>query len=484
MKYRSLKFNTIMNVIKIICSIIFPLISFPYAARVLGAENMGLVQFSISFVSFISLISTLGISIYAVREGTKIRDNKEKISIFSSEVLAINILTSILSYFVIAIILIFFDFDRYFLLIILQSLTIIFTTVGMDWLYTIYEDYKYITIRFIIIQVVSVICLFVFVRNPNDYIIYLIINVFATTGACLLGFIRSNKYIKLKLVNPFSILKKHLKQILIFSSNQIAIHIYLNSDNIMLGLMTSDFYVGIYSTAVKIYTVIKSVLSAVITTSIPKLLSLRNDKQKLNELYNKIINYTLIFLIPCLVCVFFLSDEIILVLTGNEYVIGGITIKILSISAFFAVFANLMVNGVLLVNDLEKKALFASVVSAFTNVSINLVAIPLFNQNGAAITTLLSEAIMVIISYIYTKNIIKYKINRRIILVNFIELIIIGSCYYFIRSYTGVMIYRIMSVSGICLLSYIVLLHLLNVSEFITLKTELLNKIKSRKRKI
>ena len=40
MKVRSLKFNSVVNLIKTILGIIFPLITFPYASRVLGATGM------------------------------------------------------------------------------------------------------------------------------------------------------------------------------------------------------------------------------------------------------------------------------------------------------------------------------------------------------------------------------------------------------------------------------------------------------------
>ena len=84
-KQKSIKINLIMNTIKTLMSLIFPLITFPYASRILGATGIGRVNYASSIVSYFSMFAALGISTYAVREGARIRDDKEKFSKFSRE---------------------------------------------------------------------------------------------------------------------------------------------------------------------------------------------------------------------------------------------------------------------------------------------------------------------------------------------------------------------------------------------------------------
>lgn len=93
-KSKSLKFNMLLNTIKNVMGIIFPLISFPYASKVLGVDNIGKYGFANSVISYFLLLADLGISTYAIREGAKIRSDKEKTNAFASEMFSINCISA------------------------------------------------------------------------------------------------------------------------------------------------------------------------------------------------------------------------------------------------------------------------------------------------------------------------------------------------------------------------------------------------------
>lgn len=132
MRERNIKINALLNIIKTISSIIFPLITFPYISRVLKPENIGKLNFCSSFVSYFTLIASLGITTYAIRECSSVRENKNKLQKISSQIFTINICTTIVSYIMMFMVLIFFrQFDSYRTIIIIQSMTIIFTTIRM-----------------------------------------------------------------------------------------------------------------------------------------------------------------------------------------------------------------------------------------------------------------------------------------------------------------------------------------------------------------
>ena len=73
---RSIKINTVFNIIKMCSSMVLPLITFPYVSRILQPANVGRVNFSETFVGYFSLIACLGISTYGIRECAAVRDNK------------------------------------------------------------------------------------------------------------------------------------------------------------------------------------------------------------------------------------------------------------------------------------------------------------------------------------------------------------------------------------------------------------------------
>ena len=76
MKKKNMGINAILNVIKSGLSVLFPLITYPYALRVIGIEGIGKVTYGNSILSYFSLLAALGISTYAVREGAKKKHDK------------------------------------------------------------------------------------------------------------------------------------------------------------------------------------------------------------------------------------------------------------------------------------------------------------------------------------------------------------------------------------------------------------------------
>ena len=185
---------------------LFPLITFPYSSRVIGPVGIGKVNFAASIISYFSIIASLGISTYAIREAAKVRDDKTALSKFSKEIFTINAITTLIAYAL------FFTalfcipkFNEYRILLCISSSTILFTTIGMDWLYNALEEYAYITIRSIAFQIASIVLLYAFVHTPEDYIIYGGITVFASVGSNILNFIHSRKYISFRRIHSLAL---------------------------------------------------------------------------------------------------------------------------------------------------------------------------------------------------------------------------------------------------------------------------------------
>ena len=313
MNKKKLAKNAILNVIKTISSLIFPLITFPYISRILGVENLGAYNFSTSIISYFSLIAGLGISTYAIREGARYREDKTKLSLFSSEVFTINVISTILSYILMIIcILVFDELKKYVSVILVLSVSIVFNTLGCEWIYNIYEDFKYITIRSIAFQFVSLILLFLFVKDSNDLIVYSIITVIANSGANIVNIIARKKYLKIGLAFNKNV-KRHLIPILFLFANSVATTIYINSDMTIVGIISGDYYTGLYSVATKIYSVVKTLLGAIIVVSIPHLVSLIGKKniEGYRNTASGILNVLLSFCVPLMIGIFCISKYII-----------------------------------------------------------------------------------------------------------------------------------------------------------------------------
>ena len=198
MKKKSLGVNALLNGLRSALNLIFPLITFPYVSRVLSVDGMGIYNFSNTYVNYFVLIAGLGVATYAVREGAKYRDDKEQISEFASQIFTINMFSTLIAYILlIGSLLIFSNLRNYVTCILVFSLQLFFTTIGTEWLYTIYEEYQYITVRSIAFKIISIVLLFLLVHSPNDYLWYAAITVFASVGSNILNYIHAKSFCKI-----------------------------------------------------------------------------------------------------------------------------------------------------------------------------------------------------------------------------------------------------------------------------------------------
>jgi O-antigen/teichoic acid export membrane protein len=447
---KSIKVNAILNMLKQLCAVVFPLITIPYVSRVLQVTSYGKYNFSSSIVSYFSLLAGLGIANYAIREGARVRNDRDKIEKFSSEVYTINIYSTIVSYAILVTLLLFsVKLQNYTLLIVVQSLAIVLTTIGADWVNSIYEDYVYITIRYLIMQLLALIAMFLFVKQPEDYIIYAFITVFASAGGNLFNLVYIRKYVHLKLVRHCN-LKTHMRPIVLLFFNAIAVTIYVNSDITILGLIQSEEAVGIYGLPTKIYIVVKMVLNSIIIVSLSRLSAYlgKGEVKEYQRLANKILNVLCTLIFPAVVGLFILSKEVILIVGGAEYADGYNALRILSISLGFAVLAGFYCCCVLLPYKQEKILLIASIISGVTNISLNFVAIRIWSYNGAALTTMLSEAIVFVIYVIVCRKYPKISFTGKTLIPIFVGcLSIIAICILFKGIFENVLIQVIVSIA-------------------------------------
>ena len=153
--HSNLKQNTIFNMIKVIAQLIFPLITFPYISRVLGTSSVGKVNYASSVYLYLSLIATLSISTYAIRECSRVRNNKKKLNKIASQIFTINLYSTLVAYIVMFVVICIPKFQTIQNLIVINSINMIFVTLGADWINNTFEDFKYITIRTVIYQFLS-----------------------------------------------------------------------------------------------------------------------------------------------------------------------------------------------------------------------------------------------------------------------------------------------------------------------------------------
>ena len=426
MKKKSLGINAFLNGLRSVLNLFFPLITFPYVSRVLSVSGIGIYNFSNTYVNYFILIAGLGITTYAVREGAKYRENRDRINEFVSQIFSLNMIATIIAYVLLfASLIIFKNLHNYVSCILIFSLQILFTTLGTEWIYTIYEDYAYITIRSIIFKIISIILLFLLVRKPEDYLIYAAITVFSAVGSNLLNFIHARSFVHIKLTTKTN-WRYHLKPILVIFASAIAITIYVSSDTTILGLLKNDYAVGIYSTSVKIYQIIEGLLSAILTVTIPRLAFLWGQKHidEYNRVLSKVFDLLGILGLPVAIGLIMLSREVVLIIAGEKYLSSVNSLRIISWAMLFSLFAWIFSYCVLIPAKRENLVFRNTIVTAIENIILNFILIPFMSYDGTSLSTVIAELTVMIMNGYSCRDIIKPAIFKKDTLKNLLDSII------------------------------------------------------------
>lgn len=398
----SIKKNTFYNVLKTFSTIVFPLITFPYVSRVLHAENVGKINFGSSIVSYFSLLATLGINVYAIRECSKVKDDKFSLSKIASQLFSINLVTTFVSYAILIFCLVFVpSLSEYRFLIAIQSLSIVFTVLGADWINTAMEDFKFMTIRTFVFQIISLTMLFLFVRSAEHYLLYAIIGVISSSGANIVNIFYRRRYCRIRPIFRMD-WKTHFPKILLLFGMLVAQIILNNLDITMLGLIKGDRDVGLYSTALKITSIITQVIASITWVVMPQLTYNYAHKNfdAINKILHSTLEFTVVLGLPCLVGLLFLAPEIIEIVGGKEYLGTVRCCRLLAINMGLCYISNIYGNIILLPSNKEKYFFIACVVASIANSISNYFIIPKFGIEGAALTTIISQIIIVIITMV------------------------------------------------------------------------------------
>ena len=405
-KIQTVKKNFIMNFILTAANFIFPIVTFPYVSRILLAEGTGKVAFAASIASYFSMIAALGIPTYGIRACARIRDDKDKLNKTVQELLIIHMsATSLALMFYFISVFIVPELYKEKTLMLINSLSIILNVCGVNWLYQALEQYSYITYRSIFFKIISIILMFFFIHQKSDYIIYGGIAIFANAGSNILNFIRLRKLINFKKVESYSFLV-HIRPILVFFAQSVAITVYTNLDTVMLGFMQSDIEVGYYNAAIKIKTILLSLVTSLGTVLLPRLSYCiqKNDKIQFQTLISKSIRFVFIIALPLTIFFILFAKETLIVLSGRDFIGATLAMQIITPTILLIGLSN--ITGIQILTPLgkEKIVVYSVTFGAILDLIVNYICIPRLGAAGASLGTLIAEFSVLAVQIMYTSK--------------------------------------------------------------------------------
>ena len=462
---KSIKFNFIMNFILTVSNFLFPLITFPYVSRVLLPEGTGKVAFALSIVSYFTIFASFGVATYGIRAVAQVRDDKERLSKTMHELLFINIISMTIVYVALAIaILVVPKFAMEKELFWVTSLFILFTIIGIEWLYKGLEKYQYITIRTIIFKIASLFLVFLFVKEKSDYIIFSFISIFAIVGSGVLNLINSRKLINYTLYSEYEF-KKHLKPMFVLFLTSMAIAIYTSLDEGLLGLLSSPEQVGYYNAAVRVKGILFTLITSLGVVLLPRL-SYYVENHMETEFHEALAKSTnFIIVIAASVVIFFtlFAKETILILAGENYVASIIPLQIVVWALILSAITNILGIQILLPLKKDKQLLFSVLCAATVDVIANFLLVPKLAAVGTALSVIAAELSVLIVQIIILRQYIKILFSGLQLHKIIIALLIAIACALFVREIvvnTSTLIIFLCS-SSVFFLAYFIILLLL-----------------------
>lgn len=401
MREISIRRNFIMNAVLAVSGIIFPLISFHYTSRILLPEGTGKVSFATSLIAYFTMFAQMGLPTYGIRACAAARDDREALSRTVHELMSINLMMMLIAYFMLAISMIFIPrLAEERLLYAVMSVSIMLNSIGMEWLYKGLEQYTFITVRSLVFKLTALIALFLMIHRQEDYVVYGGISVFASAASNILNLVCARKYIDFR--RPAGCdWKRHLKPTLVFFAMACAATVYTNLDTLMLGFLATDADVGYYNAAVKVKSVLVTLVTALGAVLLPRS-SWYVEQGRIEDFHRmtqKALRFVLLTATAVTVYFILYAKECILVLSGEAFLPAEMSMRIIMPTVLLIGLTNVIGIQTLVPLGKEMVVLWSEIAGAVVDLILNMILIPRYQADGAAVGTLVAEVVVLAVQY-------------------------------------------------------------------------------------
>ncbi len=396
----TLKKNFAYQTLYQILNILLPLISTPYIARVLGAENTGVYSYANNMASYFVIFGMLGIEQYGTRSIANVRDNEDELSVVFSELFVFHSFVSIVVIFI-YFGYVFFLGNEYFQIFLIQGMHVISVLFDLNWFFFGIEKFKVTVIRSAIIKILSFLAIFVFVRDRGDLNIYTFIMAFSILISQLALLPVAKKYVKFRKVS-FAALKKHVKPMLMLFVAVIAVNLNRMIDKVMLGWFGLMEELGYYDYADHIIRTPLSLIAAFGTVMLSKMSNLfsQNKDKEMSDILDTSACLILMLSFAMSFGVVAISPEFVSWYLGVGYTETNYLIHILALSIPLVGWNNFVRTQILIPRKLDSIYTKAVIIGAMVNIIGNCYLINLMGARGSAIATVISYFVISIIQTI------------------------------------------------------------------------------------
>lgn len=405
----SIRKNYIYNTLYQVGTFLLPLITIPYISRILGIDGVGRYSYTASYTQYFILLGMLGITLYGRREIAYVNEDKKERSIKFCNIYTLQLSTSLVSYAMyILLFVVLNDKDR--ILYLINSLLILGCVLDISWFFIGIEELKSVVIRNTIIKLISIIAIFIFVRDIGDIDVYaLIMGLSTIIGQLIMWLNLKNKIFFTKPCIKY--MKIHFIHAVKLFVSQLAIQIYVVLDKTMLGILTNEAQVGLYDNSQKVIKVVLMIVTSIAVVLMPRMSALyaQNRMDDFKKIANKVFSYINLVGIPIMVGLMAIAKEFSIWFYGASFqgiekllVIGSVIIVAIS-------WSNVLGMQIMIPMKKERQFTISVTIGAIINFSLNLILIKYLGAIGTTLSTVIAEISVTLVQIYFLRKDIDFK---------------------------------------------------------------------------
>lgn len=423
--------NFAYNLVLTFFNFLFPLITYPYVTRVLGVENIGICNFVDNLINYSLILANLGITVYGVREIARQSDDRERYTEVFSSLFFINCILSAVVIAVLCILTFFVPFFSPYKDYLLVGIgKIVFNLFLIEWFFQGLQEFKFITMRSVIVRFLYVIAVLLFVRDEGDTFLFFILTCSSTVFGGILDWFYSRKFVRFSFSSIR--LRKYFIPVAVFGIYMVLTAMYTNFNTVYLGFVSNDVQVGYFGVATKLHTVLMAIFTAFTTVMVPRVSYLlkQGEMQHLQDMTDRIFSAICAISLPLIILCLFYADEIVYLIAGDGYQGAIPAFRLIVFLLLVIAVEQIVISQFLLSSDSNRSVILVCSVGAVVGLGVNFLLTGRYGAVGSSISWGLSELAVLTAGLILVRKRMGIRLDIRLLLIELAKSLVYAASLY------------------------------------------------------
>jgi O-antigen/teichoic acid export membrane protein len=406
---QKIAYNTIIQFIGKILGTIIGVLTIAIMTRYLGQIGFGQYSTIMAYLQFFGILVDMGLSLTVIRLISDSGSEKEKAI---NNIFTFRFFSALVFLGFAPLMVIFFPYDNLVKLgIAIAALSFFISSLNQILISLFQKELKLngvaiaeVAGRLVLLLLVA---FFAFYNKGLMAIIWAV--VLGNLTNFILNYLFSLKFIKIKFAFDWQVWKK-IFQLTWPLALSIAFNlVYFKADTLILSLTRSQAEVGIYNAPYRVLEILVNFIYLFIGIIFPILTAtwLQKNYGRFKDIFQKTFDTLVIVTIPMIIGTLFVANKLIILIAGPQFLASGPVLKII-IVATGIIFINSLFGYTIVSLDKQKQMVWAYVFVAVVSLAGYILTIPKYGYYGAAIFTVISEALILTFNAIVVIKTVKF----------------------------------------------------------------------------